>query len=685
MKIKLIKFISVLFFALLFVAPVALVSTEATSRHSRFSEGDRDPPFVCKQCKQVKDPNLSKKRNGFSATRLLEPKREYEDATGEQNNLVVFVAFADQDTSNDTSELEEKAREALFGGEGTESASEYLKEVSQGKMSLKGDILSGWVTLPKASEEYGYGQGLSNFDYQGIFNDTIAAIDDRVYFPDFTRIIIFIQGKWGFATGSIGKWNGIESDDGTFDIGICWIGESSVDDQDTLRHEILHTLGGLHSGSIYLKDNDACERLCPNQEITKADDTTWPPLECSTEEYGDGSCILGHGRGHPSAFIKYKLGWFNEDQILVITESATVTLIPRASSLEGIKMIIIVAKDADGTTKTYFLEYYKRLTGFDSTNKNGTKVLLRFFNEKEELNDSGTFLFLKKNETEEESYYTTLNLIKESFCDTENGIKIDFVSESIGEEMAEENSYVELQVTLSCPEEKSPSISVSPDYTQTLAGENVISEISVSNEMTAAGCGTRTVNLETALPNANWSAVFSPSSTIELGPGEAGTITVAIWVPETAPANSYGLDFKATDQESGLSGEASMTIEVLQPPPTPPPTPTPTPTPVPTVPSEEMILSVTINGQDATTNSIVVARKSWVNVGVEARDSEGVILRADKISCKMTKSNGKVVYKNRPNGVFRFRVGKRGRYSLEIEVSSGGYRPASFQTSFKVE
>lgn len=253
---KLIRFISVLFFGLVFVLPVA---TEAKSRYSEFSEGDRDPPFICRQ---AVDPNLNKKRNGFSVTSLFSPAREYEDATGEQNILAVFVAFADQDTSDDTSELEEKAKEALFEGE--ESANKYFQNVSQGKMSLKGEILSGWVILPKNSGEYGYGQSISDFDNTKVFNDTIVAIDDEVYFPDFTRIIIFVKGEMTYKLGSIGKRNNIESDDGLLTLGICWLGERNVNGQDDLRHELLHTYGFRHSGAIYLKDIDACERLCSN-------------------------------------------------------------------------------------------------------------------------------------------------------------------------------------------------------------------------------------------------------------------------------------------------------------------------------------------------------------------------------------------------------------------------------------
>ena len=677
---KIVRFISVLlFFSLLFVLPVVSRAKAETLEVRRGS----DPPFVCKQ---VSDPSLSRKKSEFKATNLLSPAKEYEDALGEQNILVVFVAGADQDTSKGTSELEEKAKEALFDGE--ESANKYFQEVSQGKMSLKGDVLSDWVILPKNSDEYGYGQGSSSIDHEGILRDAISAIDPDVYFPNYSRIIIFLRGeKWGYSMGSVGKWGEIESDDGLLSLGICWISENSIDNKYTLWHEILHTLGPIHSGAIYLKKGDSCERLCSNQEITKADDSTWPPLDCSTDEYGDGLCILGHGYGHPSAFIKYKLGWLNEDQVLVVTESATVKVIPRSSSLDGIKMIIIKAMDADGKTKTYFVELLKLLDNFDTSLKKESRVLLRFFNEEENLNDSGTILLFKKNETEEDNYYDIFNLKEEPFCDKENGIEIQFTSES-GEEMVEENSYAELEITLSCSEEKSPVVSVSPDYTQTMAGENVISEISIKNEMTT-GCGTRTINIEVTLPNADWSAVFSPSSTLELEPGGAGTVTAVVWVPESAPAGSYSATFKSTDQGSGLSGETTMAIEVLRPVPTPSPTPIPTPVP------EEMTLVVTINGVDSRNNNIVVTRGSRVTISVRAEIFDGFFwedLQADKIICEIKNPRGKTKFseerENTHEGVFRYKVKRKsplGWYEIKGSVSKKGHKTTSFQAKFKAQ
>ena len=113
----------------------------------------------------------------------------------------------------------------------------------------------------------------------------------------------------------------------------------------------------------------------------------------------------------------------------------------------------------------------------------------------------------------------------------------------------------------------------------------------------------------------------------------------------------------------------------------------PSPTPEPTVIAEEMFLSITINGQDATTNSIIVAKKSWVEVEVKARNSRGTILQADRIDCKITNSKGKIVLLSRYNvkGIFPFKPRKRGKYSLEIEVSKADYETASFQAKFKVK
>ena len=74
-----------------------------------------------------------------------------------------------------------------------------------------------------------------------------------------------------------------------------------------------------------------------------------------------------------------------------------------------------------------------------------------------------------------------------------------------------------------------------------------------------------------------------------------------------------------------------------------------------------------------------------MEVRVEASEPGGKMLQADKITCKLTKSNGKVVYRNNANGIFRLRVNKKGEYEIEVVASKNGYQNASFQASFKAQ
>lgn len=575
MKIKIISVLA-LFFGLLFVLPVA-IATEVKSRHSEFSEseGDRDPPFICRQ---AVDPNLNKRKNGFSATSLLEPMGS--DDEYNENTLVVFIKSSNQKTDNtDTSELEEKAKKALVDGE--KSAKNYFLEMLD--MELTVGVLSGWATLDETSEKYGFFDS-SGFKYQEVLKATITAVDYRVDFQKYGRIIIFMSGEWGFATGSIGQWSSIETDDGLVSLSACWIGENDVENQRTLRHEIIHTEGLPHAGSV-LKDNDDCSDMCSS--FTKGSDSDWPLVQCATYERDDPLDAMGYRDCYTSTYHLWLLGRLKEEQIYRITETANVILIPRSSSVSGIKMALIEIKDADGKKVFYFIEYCKDLGNFDSTGEK-TWIILRYASE-EDINGNDTLIF-RVEKKDGSSGYSIFNLKDERFCDSKNAVKVEL----LGEYGEGENATAELQITLESPTPTLTLVPPSPTPTQT--------------------------------PSPTFPPIPTPSLT---------------------------------------------------------PTLPPVPTPEPTVTSEEMVLSVTINGQDATTNNIVVAKKSWVEVVVEAKDSGGEILQADKISCKMTKSNGKVVYKNRPNGFFRFKVGRRGLYLLEIEVSSKSYVPVSFQTSFK--
>lgn len=583
MKIKIISVL--LFFGLVFV----LIDN---AKASEFSEGDRDPPYVCKEAKY---PNHSKIKRGFKTTSFLKPIDS--DDEYNENTLVVFVKSFNQKTDNtDTSELEEKAKEALVDGE--KSAKNYFLEMLGNKnevpcMELTVDVLSGWVTLDKTSEEFGFFDS-SGFKYQEVLKATITAVDDQVDFRKYGRIIIFMSGEWGFAAGTIGQWSNIETDDGLVSLSACWIGENDVENQRTLRHEILHTEGLPHAGSV-LKDNDDCSSTCSS--FTKGSDDDWPLVQCATYERDDPLDAMGYRDCYTSTYHLWLLGHLKEEQISRVTETANVTLIPRSSSVSGIKMTLIEIKTADGKKVFYFIEYCKDLGNFDSIGEK-TWIILRYASE-EDINGNDTLIF-RVEEKDGSSGYSIFNLKDERFCDSKNGVKIEF----LGEYGEGENSYVELQVVLEESSTPTPNPSLAPSPTPTL--------------------------------------IPIPSPTL---------------IPTLPPIPTPSLN----------------------------PTLPPVPTPEPTVTSEEMILSVTINGQDATNNDVVVAKKRWTKVEVKARNSRGTILSPDRIDCKITNGKGKIVFLSRFNtkGVFPFKPLKRGKYSLEIEVSKEGFQTVSFQASFK--
>lgn len=661
MKIKLIKFIPVLFFALVFVLPVALVATEAKSRHSEFAEGDRDPPsFICKQ---VPSPKI---HGGIRK----EVVSEYS-----QKTLVVFAAFSDQVISSDTSEEEKEAKESLFIGE--KSVSRYYKKITQDKIIIEGDVLSGWKSLPKTHSEYSENRVPGDLDTFSILTDTITVIDDDVNLTDYQRIVIFLKGGYySVAFGTQGKWEGIDSDDGLLSISVCWIGIEDIGNQFTLRHEIGHTFDWGHAGATVLKENETCSEVCSAKDIIVSD-FDQELSECVGYEYGNELDIMGNGGGiyeenySTSVFNLRKLGVVNDDQVFEAKESATVTLIPRSSSSkEGFKLVSTEGIDDDGTKKTYHAELYAKVEGNFDHGSEKSQIILYCTNEEGYLDYVSTLRFMSQNE--ENPYNPSpFDFKKTSFCDPVSGVQIELIDE-YGEG---EDARAEIKITLNCPsEERNPVVSASSDYdsidiTTGLEKSFEVELFIVNSE--AMACGTRTFNITAKLPE-KWTISSLPSF-VDIGPFSSVEIVTLINVSEDTSDGFYNLIFQVVDSENKeLKGEKSLTVEVFH---------------------KEMILSVTINEIKATDDIIVVSKGDWVRVEASVfgwYDEELMeSLRADKITCQVKRQNGKVKYseekQNSYEGNFAFKPKKKGQFEVEVVAYKDGYQTASFQAKLKVE
>lgn len=83
----------------------------------------------------------------------------------------------------------------------------------------------------------------------------------------------------------------------------------------------------------------------------------------------------------------------------------------------------------------------------------------------------------------------------------------------------------------------------------------------------AIGCGTRTARLAADLPSAEWSAAFSSGPDLEIAPNSANTVSVSVGISASVPPGLYNLSFRASDNETGMTGEAVIGVEVLIAPP----------------------------------------------------------------------------------------------------------------------
>ena len=653
------KFISSLF-VFLFFGLISFVFSVKTVDAFEKKGNNLDPPFICKK---VVPPKIY---GGI--------KKEVVSEEDNQKTLVIFAAFADADSDSSSSEEEEEANEELFIGE--KSVSRYFKKITQNKIVIDGDILSGWKSLPKTHREYSENMVPGELDTISILTDTITAIDNEVNLAGYQRIVIFLKGGYysvGF--GTQGKWDGIESDDGLLSISVCWIGIEDISNQFMLRHEIGHTLDWGHAGSTVLRENETCSEVCPAKDITSIDFDE--VSECVGYEYGNKLDIMGNEDSEEnystSVFNLRKIGAVDDGQIFEAKESATVTLIPRSSnSQEGFKLVSTEGIDDDGAEKVYHVELYAKIEENFDFGADESQIIIYCTNEDGYLDYVSTLRFMSQNE--ENPHIPNPFDFKTSFCDPVSGVKIELI-EKYGEG---EDVRAEIKITLDCPEKKNPVVSVSSEYSSgidTIAISERKFEIKLSVVNNGAmACGTRTFNVTVKLPEA-WTISSFPS-VVDIGPFSSFETEVTVEIPEDATDGFYNLIFRVVDFENTeLKEEESLTVEFFP---------------------KEMTLFVTINEINVTNNEeVAVSRGDWVRIVVSGRISDGnlvEILQADKIACKITNPKGKVKLseeqENVYEGSFNFKVKRKaplGEYWVEIAVYEDGYHTASFQTSFKAQ
>ena len=453
--------------------------------------------------------------------------------------LVIKQGYVDVENPDLPTETLENT---IFSGQ--YSLANYIFEVSGGK-----------ATLP-----FGSGGGkIMNKWYVSFEELKLDLLEEGLTYNDFDRFIVILPEKLSYA---------FASDD------TAYMGYDRVNQTDqrhnVLYHEFGHTLGLNHAGGMMLADNECnfCEEII----------STYVSMEdkCQGYEYRDYLNAMGFGHGHYSGFAKWRtLGWLDTEQVKIVEPGKNTTLwVDRLElPIGGLKLVLVPRKEdwprgKNSIGNYHSLEYYhpESLESLDYTEGYNSEVLIRMCGDSingawQDMNR--TLILEKASAISDHIYFARpIDLEVESYCDKDTGVSIRVLQKT--------DTQAEVEITFYCPEEIAPVVSVSSETTKLFAGENLTADISVGNPM-AIGCGTRTVKMETDLPEATWSAVFSPSSDLEIAPNSTGVFSVSAGIPESASPGFYDLIFRARDNETGLSGEANLSVEVLPPPPPPPP------------------------------------------------------------------------------------------------------------------
>jgi len=236
----------------------------------------------------------------------------------------------------------------------------FYKEASYDKMWLNADVF-GWYISPS---EFQTG---SQFDKQKALTTAVSVADPDIDFSQYKRIILILShvgGRLSVGNGTVGRTRRISSQEGNYLVSVSWVtwsptfaGVKTISgfnwNYDKILHEFGHNLGVVH----------ADRWLCSDPPTDPFYGAT-----CKHEEYGNRFDVMGFRTSslHFNAGFKDKVGWFDTDSIVNVTESGSYTyILSPLESNSGVRAVkIIPPKGKDG--KTFYLET-RRAIGFDAS------------------------------------------------------------------------------------------------------------------------------------------------------------------------------------------------------------------------------------------------------------------------------------------------------------------------------
>lgn len=266
--------------------------------------------------------------------------------TGQNRVAVLLIGFQGTPNTYDPSGM----RDGVFGS--GRSASMFYNEGSKGDVTLIGiQSMSGDVFGPYTVSD----SGCPNGDY-----DAVASQGRQQAQSDGVDVAAYDYVVHYFPSGSDCPGGGIGGGRYAWIFGI---GVSSA--WDYVSHEVGHCFGLPHASSSI--------------DCTSGTDVVTMGGACSHDEYGDPTDVMGRRNFQFASFHHERLGWVKPENVLLLDESARVSLAPIEIPSNGVQSLR-VARGTGGSNESQFHFEYRQKTGFDQnledTLTNGVLVRL---------------------------------------------------------------------------------------------------------------------------------------------------------------------------------------------------------------------------------------------------------------------------------------------------------------------